>query len=219
MNYFKIYFILILNIFPLFGCQQSNKATIENDIKSYINDFELIHENKKNQTSIKITSPAAIINSKNNDIEITKSTIEIINNNSQDIKVKSGNSILNNFTNSIHVLNNVKISFLNSKDYFITTNSFTWDLKNSVMYIDKPLKINFNNSNIVANNGLYNIDAGLLKIDNTEFNRNLYNSEGKEKYQINIKSDFAKWLKNENTLVFISNEKQIETTINLLLTE
>ena len=51
---------------------------------------------------------------------------------------------------------------------------------------------------------------------NNYFNRSIFNNDGKEKYQIEIKSDFAKWIKNENTLEFKSNNKQVETTINIL---
>ena len=66
---------------------------------------------------------------------------------------------------------------------------------------------------------MYNIDSSLLKIDNSEFNRYIYNSEGEDEYHFKIKSDFAKWFKKDNTLVFTSNEKQVETTINFLLIE
>ena len=65
----------------------------------------------------------------------------------------------------------------------------------------------------------YNIDSSLLKIDNTRFNRKINNSEGVGEYQVEIKSDFAKWFKNDNKLVFTSNEKQVETTIKFLLTK
>ena len=38
-------------------------------------------------------------------------------------------------------------------------------------------------------------------------------------YEIKIKSDFAKWFKTDNTLVFRSKEKQVETIINFLITK
>ncbi len=219
MKYLQIYSLLIIIILPLFGCQKSNKSSSQIDNKSYINDFELLQENPNNQTSIKITSPKAIIDPKNNNIEILDSSIEIINNNGQDFNVRSGNSTLNNLNNSIRVFNSVNISFPNNKDYYITTNSFDWDLNTSVIDISKPVKINFDNTNITASNGFYNIDSSLLKIDNSDFNRYIFNSEDEEEYQIKIKSDFAKWFKKDNTLVFTSNMKQVETTINFLLTE
>ncbi len=201
------------------GCQKSNNSTTQIDNKSYINDFELLQENPNNQISVKITSPKAIIDPTKNDIEIFESSIEILNKNGQDFKVKSGNSTLNNLTNSIRVFNNVNISFLNKQDYYVTTNSFDWDLNTSVIDINNPVNINFGNTTINATSGFYNIDSNLLKIDNSEFNRNIYNSKGEEKYQLNIKSDFAKWFKKDNTLVFTSNEKQVETTINFLITK
>ena len=169
--------------------------------------------------SIKITSPKAIIDPTNNDIEIFESTIDFLNKNGQDFKVKSGNSNLNNLNNSIRVYNNVNISFLNNLDYYITTNSFHWDLNTSIIDINNPVEINFDNTQINATNGFYNIYSSLLKIDNSEFNRYIYNSEGEEEYLVKIKSDFAKWFKKDNTLVFTSNEKQVETTFNFLLTE
>ncbi len=219
MNYFKFYIVLIIFLLPLFGCQKSNKSATQIDNKSYINDFELLQENPNNQTSIKITSPKAIIDPSNNDIEIFKSSIEILNKNGQDFIVKSGNSTLNNLNNSIKVFNSVKISFPNNPEYYITTNSIDWDLNSSILDINNPFNINFDNTKINSSNGLYNIDLSLLNMDNSEFNRFIYNSEGEETYQIKIKSDFAKWLKKDNTLVFTSNDKQVETTINFLLTE
>ena len=219
MKYLQIYFLIIITTLPLFGCQKSIKSTTKIDNKSYINNFELLQENSNNLTSIKITSPKAIINPTNNDIEIFESSIKLLNKKGQDFNVKSGNSTYKNLTNSIRVFNNVKISFLNKKDYSITTDSIYWDLNNSVINITNQVDINFDNTQIKASNGYYNINSRLLKIDNSEFNRNIYNSQGQDEYQVNIKSDFAKWFKKDNTLVFTSNDKQVETTINFLPTE
>ncbi len=219
MKDLQIYLLLIPTIFSLLGCQKYNKSPTLIDNKSYINDFELLQENPNNQTSIKITSPKAIIDPNNNDIEIFESSIEILNKNGQDFKVISGNSTLNNLTNSIKVFNNVNISFLDNQNYYISTKSFNWDLNTSVIDINNKVNINFDNSKIIAARGLYDIDLSLLKIENIEFNRSINNFEGKEAYQIEIKSDFAKWFKNDNTLVFSSNNKQVETTVNVLLTK
>ncbi len=219
MKYLQVYFVLIITILPLLGCQKSNKLNSQLDDKSYINNFELLQENPNNQTSLRIVSPKAIIDPKSNNLEIIESSIEIFNKNGQDFKVKSGNSILNNLTNSIRVFNNVNISFPNNQDYYITTNSFDWDLNTSVIDINNEVNINLDNTKINASNGFYNIGYGLLNIDNSELNRNVYNSSGEEKYQIQIKADFAKWFKKDNTLVFTSNEKQVQTTINFLITE
>ena len=219
MKYISIHFLLIITSFLLSGCQKSTKSTLQKDNKSYINNFELLQENPNNQTSIKIISPKAVLNATNNDIEIFDSSIEFYNKNGQDFKVISGSSILNNSTNYIRVFDSVNLSFLDKQEYYITTNSFLWDLNTSIININSPLQINFNNTIIYATNGSYNIDSRLLKVDNSKFNRYIYNSEGEEEYQIKIKSDFAKWFKKDNTLVFTSNEKQVETTINFLLTE
>lgn len=219
MKLFNIYLLLIISIFPLFGCQKSNKSTAKIDNKSYINDFELLQENPNNQTSVKITSPRAIIDPRNSDIEIYDSSIVILNKNGIDFKVKSGNSTLDNLSNNIRVFNNVNISFLKNSNYIISTNSLNWDLNTSVIDINNPLDINFENTKINASRGLYNIETSLLKIDNSKFNRIIKNSEGIEEYEVEILSDFAKWFKKNNKLVFTSNEKQVETTINFLLTK
>ena len=219
MKLFNIYLLLIISIFPLFGCQKSNKSTAIIDNKSYINDFELLQENPNNQTSVKIKSPRAIIDPRNSDIEIYDSSIVILNKNGIDFKVKSGNSTLDNLSNNIRVFNNVNISFLENSNYIISTNSLNWDLNTSVIDINNPLDINFENTMINASRGLYNIKTSLLKIDNSKFNRIIKNSEGIEEYEVEILSDFAKWFKKNNKLVFTSNEKQVETTINFLLTK
>ena len=219
MNYLPIYFLLIIISLPLFGCQKSNKSSNQLDNKSYIKDFELLQENPNNQTSVRITSPKAIIDPTNNNIDIFDGSIELLNKNGQDFIVISGNSTLNNLNNSIRVFNSVNISFLENQDYYINTNSFDWDLNTSIIDINDPVYINFDNTRINASNGFYNIGSGLLNIENSEFNRYAYNIKGEEEYQVKIKSDFAKWFKRDNTLVFTSNEKQVETTFNFLLTQ
>ena len=219
MKYLPIYYLLIITSLPLFGCQKLNKSSTQIDNKSYIKDFELLQENPNSNTSVRVTSPKAIIDTSNNDIDIFDSSIELLNKNGQDFIVKSGNSTLNNFTNTIRVFNSVNISFLDNQDYYINTSSFDWDLNTSNIDINNPVIINFNNTRINATNGFYNIDASLLKIDNIEFNRYIYNSKGEEEYQVKIISDFAKWFKKDNILVFTSNEKQVEATINFLLTQ
>ena len=219
MKYLPIYFLLIITTLTLFGCQKSNKSSTQIDNKSYIKDFELLQENPNNLNSVRITSPKAIIDPTNNDIDIFDSSIELLSKNGQDLKVKSGNSTLHNLTNSIRVFNSVNISFLENQDYNINTNSFEWDLNTSIIDINDPVNINFDNTRINATNGFYNIDTSLLKIDNSEFNRYIYNSKGEGEYLVKIKSDFTKWFKKDNTLEFTSNEKQVETTINFLLTE
>ena len=214
-----LYFLIVLAIYPLLGCQKSSKPIAQLDNNSYITNFELLQKNTSNDTRIRITSPKATLDQTNNIIEIVESSIEIINKDGQDFKVKSGYSTINNMSNLINVFNNVKISFIDNKDYYITTNSFTWDLNTSIIDINSPLNINLDNTKIVATNGLYNLDLSKFKIANSVFNRNFFNSDGKKTYQVEIKSDLANWLKNENALEFKSNDKQVETTINFLTTK
>ena len=218
MYKYFLYIFLLFVLFPISACNNKQKKSLV-DNKGYISDFELIKENPWNKNRIRITSPKAIIDPIKSDINIFDSSIKILNENGQNIQVKSGESTLNNSFKLIRVFNNVYISFLNKQDYYITTNSFDWDLNTSIIDINNPVKINFDNTRIMATNGLYNINSSVLNIDNSEFNRYIYNSKGEEKYQVKIKSDFAKWLKKDNTLVFTSNEKQVETTVNFLLTQ
>ena len=211
-----LYLILVFSVFPLMSCQRSNNNIVEVDNNSYISDFELVQKNQDNDSIIKIISPKAIIDNFNNGIKIFDSSIEISNKNFKDIIIKSGNANLNNIDNIIKVFNNVNISLVDSKNYFVNTESFIWDLSKSSINLDKPLDIDLDNTNITSSSGSYNIKLGELKITNNYFNRSIFNNDGKEKYQIEIKSDVAKWIKNENTLEFKSNNKQVETTINIL---
>ena len=209
----------MISMLPLFGCQKSNQSTTQIDNKSYIKDFELFQNNANGESSLRISSPKAIIDPITNDIEIFENSIELLNNNSQDFKVLSGNASLINSTNTIKAFNNVKISFLNKSDYYVNTNSLDWDLNSSLININNSVNINFDNTKINASKGLYNTDLSSLKLYKSEFTRNIFNSEGDNQYQVKIKSDFVKWFKKDNTLVFSSNNKQVEATINLLLTK
>ena len=219
MNKLLLNFISLLTILPLTACQQSPNANIDFDNKSYINNFELIQENSTNDTLIKINSPKAIIDPTINNIEILDSSIEIINGLGDDVRIKSGYSNLNNSKNIISVYKDVHINILENKNSYIKTNSFNWDLNTSNINLNSPLSIYFNNTIIFSSNGFYDINLSVLKTYNNIFNNTIYNINGKEKYQIEIISDIAKWVKSENSLEFISNNKQVESTINFLRIE
>ena len=216
MNKLLLKFISLLTILPLTACQQSPNANIDFDNKSYINNFELIQENSTNDTLIKINSPKAIIDPIINNIEILDSSIEIINGLGDDVRIKSGYSNLNNSKNIISVYKDVHINILENNNSYIKTNSFNWDLNTSNINLNSPLSIYFNNTIIFSSNGFYDINLSVLKTYNNIFNNTIYNINGKEKYQIEIISDIAKWVKSENSLEFISNNKQVESTINFL---
>ncbi len=216
MNKSYIFLLFILAISPLLGCQKSNKFSSELDNNSYINDFQLIQKNQNNDNTLRITSPKAIIDPIDNDIEIIDSLIEIVNNNVNTVRVTSDSSIIENSLNLIKVFNNVNISFLEPKEYYIITDSFIWNLNTSNIDLDKPLDIIFDETRITSSSGDYNVDTGTLSINNNQLNRTIYNIDGKEQYRIVIKADVAKWYKSNNLLEFKSNNKQVETTVNFL---
>ena len=216
MNKFLLYLLILFQTFPLLACKRINNETLEIDNKSYINNFELSQKNPKNDTLIIIKSPEAIIDPYNNDIEIIDNSIKIINKNGTDVQVKSGNSTLNNSSNLIKVFNKVKISLLENKNYFLTTDSFIWDLNSSNINLNMPLNINFDNTRISSLSGSYNINSSTLIINNNIFNSSIFNTDGKEQYQIETISDIASWFKKDNIFEFTSNNKQVETTIKFL---
>ena len=211
-----LYFITLVILFPIFGCQKFQKNSINIDSNSYISRFELFQENPVNDNSIRITSERAVIDPLENDIQIYDSSIEILNKNSKDIKVLSGNSTLNNSKNIIRVFNNVNISLLESKNYYMTTQSLTLDLNTSFINLDKPLDINFDDSLISSSNGSYNIKESILDLNNNIFRRSIYNKDGEELYNVKVISDLGRWLKQDNSLEFSSKDNQVETTINFL---
>ena len=216
MNKLTIVIFSIVTIFPLFACQKNQVKTDDVDNKSYINDFELLQENRRNNTRIRITSPQATLDPTNNNIEITDSSIYILNTSGKDINIISGKSSLNNYKNLIRVYKDVKISLINNKNSFIITDSFDWDLSKSTIDLNNPLDINFDNTNISSSKGLYNIDSSELEINNNIFNRNIFNKEGEQIYKIMIIADLARWNKDGNSLEFSSNDKQVETTVEFL---
>ena len=211
-----IYAITFFFIIPLISCRDSQKQSFEIVNKSYINNFELLQDNSKSETTISINSPRAIIDTLTNDIEIFDSLIHIYNDRGNNIQLKSGNSSLENTNNIIRVYNNVHISLLDTKDSYIKTDELIWDLNISQINLNNPLLINFKNTTITSSKGIYNIDSSILNLINNNFNRDIYNNDGKKLYKIHILSDNARWYKYDNSLEFSSNQKQVETTINFL---
>ena len=216
MKRYIFYSVIIFPLLSLLSCHKNNNTSIVVDDKSYIRNFELTQKNPRNDTTIRIFSPKAIINPNNNDVEIIDSSIDIINNKSQDINIKAGNASMNNIKNIIRAYNNVYISKLDNKNSFIRTNSFIWDLKESIINMNSALDINFYNSTISSSYGSYDIASSILNINNNIYNKSIFNSNGSKKYTIEIISDNAKWIKKNNTLEFKSDNKQVETTIKFL---
>ncbi len=218
MNNTSIYLLTIFFTIPLLGCIKTNNINLENDDKSYINNFELVQTNSSNNSQVKIKSPKAIIDPISNDIEIFDSSIVILDKklNNDDIIINSGRSILDNSSNLIRVFDNVNISLLDSRNLFINTNSLDWYMNSSFMYMNSPLFINFINTQIISSSASYSIESKVLKLNKNNFYRSIYNSEGNKNYEINIISDTANWYKDDNSLEFFSIDKQVETTINFL---
>ena len=121
---------------------------------------------------------------------------------------------------------------------FISFNPDTfWSKKNSneilsmeSLYLSKSIKnilmvVNKNKSFDKKLKGDFLLNSNkLLKSDQNEyiytgcqiFNRSIFNDDGEPIYIIKIIADSAKWLKDNNSLEFTSNDKQVETTINFL---
>ena len=217
MNKFSISFISILSFFTVLGCSVDNNLEVDN--KSYINNFELNQENPNNSNKIRITSPKAVIDPLNNDVEISNGLIEIVSKNGQLIKVESGSTTLNNTDRSLKVFDNVYISLIDAENYFIKTNSFSWDLNTSIIILEDPLDINFDNTTINSLSGSYDLNLSQLEINDNIFTRSIYNDNGIMLYKIEILSDIVNWFKADNKLEFMSNKKQVETTINFLSTK
>ena len=216
MKRFTLFLLSLVPILPLIACQKIQNESQDIDSKSYINDFELTQTNNLNNTIIKITIPKSIIDQYKNNIEIFDNLITVINKNDQDFQVKSGNSSLNNSSNLIRVYNNVNISLVENENYFISTDSFNWDLKSENIKLNNSLDINFDDTRITSLSGSYNINSNLLTINDNIFKRSVFNSYGEKQYKIKILSDMASWSKKENLFEFTSNNKQVETTIDFL---
>ncbi len=211
-----LYSITLLSFIPLTSCQYKQNVKFDIDNKSYINAFELLHENPNNYNKIIINSPRAVINPMNNDIEIYESSIQILNSGAEDLQIKSGNSILDNSNNIIRIFNKVNISLLEENDSYLITDSLIWNLNSSKINLDNPLEINIKNSKVSSSNGIYNINSGILNINDNIFYKDIYSKKGEKEYQIKIISDNAKWFKNDNSIEFSSDNNQVETTIDFL---
>ena len=214
----KVFLNIITALFliPLFSCKNSEKVKIKSENKSYINNFQLIQDNPNNKTRVEIISPRAIIDLSTNDIQIFDSSIQIMNQKGNNLSIKSGNSKLNNSSKIINVYNNVFISLVDDGKSFITTNSFNWDLNTSNIILNSPLDISFDNSKLLSSGGFFDINIGLLRINDNVLNRSIFDKDGNEKYRLQIESDNALWFKDQNLLEFTSNKKQVETTIDIL---
>ena len=216
MRKILLFIFTIINFLPLSSCQKTKRKDIEIVNRSYLKQFELIQKNANNDTIINITSPKAIIDKNNNDIEIFDSSIEIIKENGKDFKITALNATLNNYKNLIRANNNVNIYLMDNINSYIRTNSLEWDLNKSNINLNTPLLINFENTTISSSYGFYDIQSGNLKLNNNIFNRNVLNKENDLIYQIKIIADNANWFKENNLLEFTSNEKQVETIIKFL---
>ena len=216
MNNLLIYLFTTFTLLSLFGCQENKEVNQSISNKSYINEFELVQGNTNNDNIIKITSRKAIFDLINKNIEILNSSIEILNKKGKELNIKSGKSTLNNTEKIIRVFDEVNISFFDTKDYYINTNSFEWDLNSSIIVLDSLLNVYFDNTKIISSNGTYDISSNMLILYNNKFTSSIISNNVDQKYNIEIRSDIAKWAKKDNVLEFTSNKKQVETKVNFL---
>ena len=219
MNIFLKYLLTSISLLLLLSCESTKKQSLEFDDKSYIKDFELIQRNIRNDSTIKINSPKAIIDQITNEFEIFDSSIKLSNTTGEYLQINSGRSTLNSSQNIIKVFNDVFITLENNPNSFINTDSFDWDLRQSFMTLNSPLEVNFNNTKILSDSGKYNLDKNQLKLNNNVFKRSIFNVNGIKQFQIETISDVAMWSKQNNLLEFKSNKNQVESTINFLITE
>ena len=219
MNIFLKYFITSISILLLLACERKDKNSFVPDDKSYITDFELIQRNIRNDSSIQINSPKAIINQSTNEFEIFDSSIKLSNKTGKNLLINSGRSTLNSSQNIVRLFNNVNITLEKNQNFLINTDSFDWDLGESLMNLVSPLEVNFKNTKILSDSGKYNIDTNHLKLNNNIFKRSIFNTNGIKQYQIEIISDVVMWSRQNNLLEFKSNEKQVESTIDFLSSE
>ena len=219
MNILLKYFLTPISILLLFSCQRPEKKSLDIEDKSYITDFELIQRNIRNDSSVKINGPKAIIDQTTNKFEIFDSSIQLSSKTGKNLYINSGRSTLNSSQNIIRVFDNVNITLENNQNSFIKTNSFDWDLSRSLMNLNSPLEVNFINTKILSDRGKYNINKNQLKLNNNIFKRNIFNVNGIKQYRIEIISDVAIWSKQNNLLTFKSNDKQVESTIEILSTK
>tara|TARA_B100000579_G_scaffold317978_1_gene267533 strand:+ start:535 stop:1194 length:660 start_codon:yes stop_codon:yes gene_type:complete len=217
-SFIKHLFSSILIIF-LLSCERSRNQTSQIDDNSYINDFELIQKNIRNDSIIKISSPKAIINQTSNDFQIFDSSIELSNKTGNVLQIDSGRSTLNNSQNVLRIFNKVNVTLKNNQNTFIKTDTLDWDLGRSLISISTPLEVNLPNTKILSESGYYNIDKNQLIINNNFLKRSIFNINGIKKYQIEIISDIATWSTKNNLLEFKSIDKQVESSIDFLSTE
>tara|TARA_B100000579_G_scaffold400046_1_gene381399 strand:- start:223 stop:882 length:660 start_codon:yes stop_codon:yes gene_type:complete len=219
MNILIKYFLTPISILLLLSCQRSEKKSVDIEDKSFITDFELIQRNTRNDSTIKINSPKAIIDQTTNEFEIFDSSIQLSNKTGKNLYINSGRSTLNSSQNVIRVFNNVNITLENNQNSFIKTDSFDWDLSRLIMTLNSPLEVNFNNTKIRSDTGKYNLNKNQLKLNTNIFKRNFFNINGVKQYRIEIISDVAIWSKENNLLTFKSNDSQVESTIEILSTK
>ena len=219
MNILLKYFLIPISVLLLLSCQRTEKKSLDIEDKSYITDFELIQRNIRNDSTLKINSPKAIIDQTTNEFEIFDSSIQLSNKTGKNLYINSGRSTLNSSKNLIRVFNNVNITLENDPNSFIKTDSFDWDLSRSLMTLNSPLEVNFRNTKILSDRGTYNIYKNQLNLNSNIFKRNIFNINGVKQYQIEIISDVAIWSKENNVLTFKSNDTQVESTIEILSTK
>ncbi len=210
-----IVFISILISIPLTSCNRNSVLDTNIDNKAYITDFELIQQNPRNNTKIKINSPKAILDSSTQNIEIINSQIEILGEYQKNIKIKSGKALLNNTRNHISAKDNIVITDNKQTDNSIKTDQLSWELNKSIINLDKELIINFANTNIYSKEGIYDLNLNKLDLKNVFFTRKIKNRKGFTSYDIIINADNSKWLKENNSLEFSSDNGQVETTIDI----
>ena len=208
--------LLSISLLITSSCKINRDNINKPDEYSYLTNFEMVQQRADKINKVIISSPKAILNPTNNQIDIIRSNIEIINNNGKKFNIKSGKALLDNSNKQINISKDVTIIGDNYDKSYIKTNSLTWNLEKSSINIQNDLTITLKNTKIYSINGFYDLNKGRIDLNSVELYRDIFNKNGFKSHSIIVLADRGNWVKENNDFKFTSGENQVETTVKFL---
>ena len=204
------FLVLFLSFLFLSSCKTGTSNIKE--INLIVNDFNMSQLSKFGKKLYVITSPKSKFNKHKQEYLLDKTKIIFYEGEEIKYKIISNNAQLLNHE-IIKLNGNIEIVDLSESNNSITTESFSWDIKNSLFILEGNVRLNNKNVELLSSKATLNKDSNVVKF----FKPVKYNYKSNKNNSVyNVSSENAYYDLRDESLIFRSdsNNERVKSRIS-----
>ncbi|ABX08829.1 LPS export ABC transporter periplasmic protein LptC [Prochlorococcus marinus] len=200
---------LIFIFFSIASCTHSSQDS--NDYLYSINKFNLNQSDAEGNKLFDLTSPSAIIDNVNKQIETSTANIIIYNSKKPLYNIKSNSSKINDNGKIMYLDGNVKLQNIENKNIFIKSTKVEWHTQKSSINFLGDVFGNFNTTSIRSKRATYNLNLERITFyDIYDFN---IISDNSRKKIFKVYASSAIWDGKSGTFEFFTNDQPVKSQV------